>query len=502
VKNLSRVEDARKLMAQATTYEEWAEAARNHDLQSGMAEWREREASSLYDFGTIRLRLQKLRSYRRNGDDKGLLFSLNEGIHGNMGRMGNQRLYSKALFGTKRLIEDYIEEIADSLHYLADLDSEEISFEERLDFFQRASHCFGRSALMLSGGAALGNFHIGVLKSLVEQNLLPNVISGASAGALFAAMAGTNDAATLAQYFNPDNLITAARNEASLVRRLWDGGYKKIDRDAVIENINKLVPDLTFEEAFNRTGRHVNIAISPYERHQQSRLLNALTSPNVLIRSAVLASAAVPGIFPPVTLMAKNKDGETQPYLPSRKWIDGSFSDDLPAKRLARLYGVNHYIVSLTNPFVLPFAVDPADSSEVKRVTSRFVKMIAREYANVGRNLTQKYLKKYPRIESSLTLFYSILAQNYTGNINIVHRLALKDVRRLLTHVTPEEMMQMISQGERVTWPKVEQIRISTRVGRVLDDILTDYEQKERAMAKVGMIIKRKADPEKSPVAV
>ena len=42
--------------------------------------------------------------------------------------------------------------------------------------------------------------------------------------------------------------------------------------------------------------------------------------------------------------------GKVQPYLPSRRWIDGSFSQDLPAKRLARLYSVNHFIVSQVMP--------------------------------------------------------------------------------------------------------------------------------------------------------
>ena len=38
------------------------------------------------------------------------------------------------------------------------------------------------------------------------------------------------------------------------------------------------------------------------ERDQKSRLLNAIASPNVLIRSAVMASCAIPGVFPPVVM--------------------------------------------------------------------------------------------------------------------------------------------------------------------------------------------------------
>jgi len=39
-------------------------------------------------------------------------------------------------------------------------------------FFYRANICFGRSALMLSGGGVLGFLHLGVVNVLLEQGLL------------------------------------------------------------------------------------------------------------------------------------------------------------------------------------------------------------------------------------------------------------------------------------------------------------------------------------------
>jgi len=68
-----------------------------------------------------------------------------------------------------------------------------------------------------------------------------------------------------------------------------------------------------------------------------------------------MASCAVPGVFPAVMLMARNVHGEPQPYLPGRRWIDGSVADDLPAKRLSRLFGTNHHIVSMVNPIATAF---------------------------------------------------------------------------------------------------------------------------------------------------
>jgi NTE family protein len=72
-------------------------------------------------------------------------------------------------------------------------------------------------------------------------------------------------------------------------------GNQRIGVDALRAFVAHQIPDLTFREAFEVSGLRINITVSPREVHQQSRLLNAVTSPNVLIREAVLASCAVPG---------------------------------------------------------------------------------------------------------------------------------------------------------------------------------------------------------------
>jgi len=190
-----------KAATEVNSYEEWKQKAIEQDRLSGMYAWKQVNYSTLYDNDEIHARLTTLRAYREKGDDEGLLFTLNEGIHGNMGGIGNAKLYEKAAFGTKQLIVDYIEEVSSALLQLADRRNTNISFEDKIDFFHRASICFGRSALMLSGGAQLGNFHGGVIKALVKENLLPSVISGSSAGSMFAALAGTYSNEALIEFF-------------------------------------------------------------------------------------------------------------------------------------------------------------------------------------------------------------------------------------------------------------------------------------------------------------
>ena len=90
----------------ASSYDEWRQAAIAQDTHSGLERWKRIDPSREYDYVSIRIRLDRLRSMRAKHDYQGLLFTLNEGIHGNMGGMGNSALYHRASFGTKQLIEE------------------------------------------------------------------------------------------------------------------------------------------------------------------------------------------------------------------------------------------------------------------------------------------------------------------------------------------------------------------------------------------------------------
>lgn len=462
-------------MRQARNYEEWAEAARAHDELTGMASWRRMDQTSLYDHVTIRRRLDRLRALRARHDHTGLLFTLNEGIHGNMGGMGKAEVHERARFGTKKLIEDYVEEIADALQLIASLDNEAISFEEKLDFFNRASHCFGRSALMLSGGGALGFYHVGVVKALLEQGLLPNVISGSSAGSLVAAILGTHTDAELFKFFDPAHIRFEAKKEAGWFNRMFWGRRPHIDVHDLTQVVERLIPDMTFEEAFKKTGRHINISIAPAEIHQTSRLLNAIASPNVYVRSAVMASCAVPGVYPPVMLQAKNVYGDSQPYLASRRWIDGSISDDLPAKRLSRMYGVNHFIVSMINPLVLPFLAPKSRQMRVVALAGSLGRGALREILHAQRNFGRRYTQGMPRVNLVVNSLHSLVNQEYTGDINITPSFRFFDMRKILSKLSDDELLELMQEGERSTWPHIETIRTTTKISRVLDDILDEY---------------------------
>jgi NTE family protein len=246
--------------------------------------------------------------------------------------------------------------------------------------------------------------------------------------------------------------------------------------DAVRATIDALIPDLTFQEAFERTGRQINISIAPSELHQTSRLMNAITSPNVFIREAVQASCAIPGVFPPVMLWARDAHGERKPYLPARRWVDGSVTDDLPAKRLSRLYGVNHFITSMINPVVLWSVRDPdMEGSLLYRFWDIYQKA-GKEFLRATYPLAMQTDRRAYPLNLVVRMGYAVATQDYTGDITILPKQKLHNPTKLLAVLSDDEVRKLILDGERATWPRIEMIRNCTRVSRTLDAILEDLE--------------------------
>lgn len=466
---LNRKAVARQMLRAAIDYDDWSRIARQIDEHSGRARWKLRERSNLYDHATIRERLDHLRALRARGDVRGLVFALEEGVHGNLGGIGKPVLHSKAYFGTKQLITDYVDAVADTLRYLDSRPESELPAAIRLDLFRRASHCYGRSALMMSSGGMLMFFHFGVAKALFEQGVLPNVISGSSAGAIVAAVVGTRTDEELRGFLKPDNIFFGEPWRPNALERRT-GLRRLFGASAFDATFERLIPDLTFREAFERSGRNISISVSPCERHQSPRLLNAITSPHVLIRSAVRASCAVPGLFEPVQLLARDNDGRTVNYLNCR-WIDGVFAADLPARQLARLYGTNHYIVSYINPVLLPMFRDrKLDASRLQPVVD-LVKTSARNLVQSTDVVLGKYLPA-SSVGTVNKVLHDLLSQQYVGDINIAPERRLVSPLKLLSPLTHDEIGDMLLEGQRQTWPRIEMIRLSSKISRTLADIL------------------------------
>jgi len=467
-KKISELEQA---LDQAQTYTEWEQVGSELDALNGMDLWKIDNASPDYNYELIRDQLQTLRGYMNEKRIEPLMRLLRVGLNHDLGNMGNSNLYGRAHVGTKKLIEDYVDQVCTCLEYICNAQIDGITFGDKLDFFKDTRRSFGQPALMLSGGATLGLFHIGVTKALHEQGLLPKVISGSSAGAIMAAMVGSHTDAELEAMYDGDDWYSDAWRFNGFLNGITGKGFAQ--QKQLETFLRRNIGEYTFEEAFERTGRHVNIAVSPVHQHQKPRLMNELTSPYLLMWSTVLASSAVPILFPPVTLTAKDSDGHYSPYMPLQKWVDGSMKSDLPRQRLMRMYNVNYFIAVQVNPHIVPFMV----SDQKRRATNliSWPRRALREEIKFHAAGTFDFLRSQVSNEMGHQLLdhaYNVVAQRYYGNVTIKPRYTLEHYQHMLRNPNKERWNWFRLQGERATWPKIAIIRAHSRISQTMTECI------------------------------
>ncbi len=82
--------------------------------------------------------------------------------------------------------------------------------KKKIEFFENCEKAYGQPALMFSGGATLGLFHTGVCKALIEQDLMPKVLSGSSAGAIMTGMLGISASEDIQNLLNGEQFFSDA----------------------------------------------------------------------------------------------------------------------------------------------------------------------------------------------------------------------------------------------------------------------------------------------------
>ncbi|KAL1966423.1 hypothetical protein VTN77DRAFT_4565 [Rasamsonia byssochlamydoides] len=484
-----RLDDRKQIlymkMRNAVSFDEWRSCACELDELEGNNAWKETFESDEYSPQIVWEHMKQLEDARISCDISRMVFLVRTALSRDLGGMGNSSLYQHAHVGTKNLIDQYINTALDTISTIVDLSgSNRCDLSEMryiLDQLLLARQAFGRSAMLFSGGATFGMCHIGVLKALWEARLVPRIVSGASAGSIVAAVfcAHTDDELpeVLDRFaygdravFEPEGHQESALQKAA--RFLKYGSFYDICHlERVMRN---WLGDMTFQEAYNRTRRILNICISSAGLYELPRLLNYITAPNVLIWSAVAVSCSVPVVFSPSVLMAKDPlTGEAVPWHDDRRqWIDGSVDGDVPMTRLAEMFNVNHFIVSQVNPHIVPFLEKEDgpgnDSSRRSWLSSPWLHTLtslAREEA-LHRITTMSELGIFP---NGFTKAASILSQKYSGDINIFPEIPYTHVPRMLKNPTTEFMLQACLSGERATWPKIARIRNHVAIELALD---------------------------------
>ena len=452
-------------LAAATSYTEWLQLATEHDRLSGALDWRASDESDLLHAPSIRRSIARLRALREAGDVWPLTKKFQEVLFRHQGEFVQAELYHHAKSGTKQVVTDFFDEIETCLHYLVGVEVEGVDDAYRLDQLKRVGRVYGRPALLLSGGALLGLYHFGVIKALFEQSLLPRTISGSSMGSILASWTCSHTDDELRELFADLSLI----NREALTRLPMREMLKQrtvMDQARLLKFLGTVIPDMTFKESMRHSRRIVNVTVSPLNKRQTPRLLNYLSSPDVLLRQAVLASCAVPLVFKPVQLIARER-GEIKPWMEDELWVDGSVSGDLPFNRLTQMLNINHFITSQANPHIVPFLSLQGDRKGIVPAIARMSTNILRQGSAELLDLARQYAPGAP-LRDTLNTAHAVSNQNYAGSdmhIQLPFRPAL--YAKVLSNPSFKEFKEYIRLGEQATWPRIEMIRDRTRISRL-----------------------------------
>ncbi|MFT5430944.1 MAG: TAG lipase/steryl ester hydrolase/phospholipase A2/LPA acyltransferase [Myxococcota bacterium] len=461
-----RAKAARKALSTAASYDAWKAAANALDDATGKDAWRACPESPHYHHVELGRELARLKALQAEQNTPELIRFIHESLHRWLNDILEPGLYAEAVGGTKDLIVSYLDAMESTIEGLVYGDLPGWNAKKKLAEVDRAYSNLGRSALLLSGGATLGFYHLGVIKALWEAKLLPEVISGASMGAMIAAgVCGKTDEEI-------DELFATDVPDIDRVGLQWrppgeawkSGSLMRPER--MLKTIRHNCGQLTFQEAFERSGRVLNISVAPTRSRQKPRILNYLTAPNVWIPTAALASSAVPGLFPPVSLMQRGRDGGHEPYIAGERWIDGSFGADLPMMRIGRLHNVNHFIVSQTQPHALPLMSGIKRRGFLGMATEAATSMARAQgipMAAAGRRIAGKTPLRAPA-----ELLHSMINQEYRGDIDIHPRFEPLEYRKLLKNPSKDDLGHFVREGEIATWPKIAMIADHTRISRCL----------------------------------
>lgn len=344
---------------------------------------------------------------------------------------------------------------------------------DRLNLIRKLKHNMGRTALMLSGGGAQAMYHLGTIKALCESKLYDNieVISGTSGGSIAAAMCAIKTRAELLKdvcvpHVSTDYGLTGEMKKKNIrwfpritqMGEYWLKHKLLVDPSDFKRCCEFYFGDITFEEAFQRTGKHVCITVSASRAEvngsgggAQRLLLNHISTPHVTLASAVAASCALPGVMAPAKLVTKDSDSNQELFeVDGVEWIDGSVQADLPFKRISTLFNVSNYIVCQTNFHVLPF-LHKAHHPDTKSFYWRAFQTCEWDIRNRALNLSR--LGLFPKIFGQD--ISKVFKQKYHGDLTLVPRFTTMQVFGLKALVNPtyDDMEVYLQNGQSSAWP-------------------------------------------------
>ncbi len=229
-------------------------------------------------------------------------------------------------------------------------------------------------ALVLSGGGSYGATQAGMIRALIEEGITPDLVVGSSVGALNGAVfaadpdgaadkltevwASMNRSKLFGGRFKISKGFTAARNG------LRKHSLSLFSLDKLSALIDEHLPDRTIESLQISTA----VVVTDAQLGKPKLLRQGPLSP------ALQASAALPGIFPPVKIQGCF-------------YIDGGVSANVPIRQ-AITAGARSMIVLDANPASMPGTLP---HSVVGSIAHASMIMLRNQRADAVEDLTGKY---------------------------------------------------------------------------------------------------------------
>lgn len=149
---------------------------------------------------------------------------------------------------------------------------------------------------------------------------------------------------------------------AQRLQRWWNTG-KVLDPHTIEQCIYDNVGDMTFQRAWQITGRSICILISS-DAPGTPNMLSHITTPDVLIRTAAMASMEPDPDKCLDLILQLNPKGEIVPWILNDETLEyrdhrrrmGWAGAKPPVWRVQELFTVTNYIISASRPDPLPFS--------------------------------------------------------------------------------------------------------------------------------------------------
>ena len=207
-----------------------------------------------------------------------------------------------------------------------------------------------RIALVLGGGAARGFAHIGVIKALEAQGIVPGIVVGTSAGSVVGALYASGMSGF-------DLQKQALQMEEEMVADWTLPNRGVLKGEALQEFINLKVKN----QSIQKLPRPLGVVATDLQSGEMTLFRSGNTG------MAVRASSAVPGVFQPVEIGG-------------REYVDGGLTSPVPAQA-ARSMGADFVI-----------AVDISNVSRRDKLSGT-VDVLLQTFAIMGRAISRHELE-------------------------------------------------------------------------------------------------------------